>query len=69
MKAIIKNKEGYEIECKVTRDKNKLTLEFNNEHNVVPYPVIKNCGFQLELKPDDEEIYCGSCDTCLSPIC
>lgn len=69
MKAIVKNNEGQEIECKITRDKNKLLLEFENEQNIVPWTVIKNSEFKVTLEPTEDEISCGSCDHCLTPIC
>jgi hypothetical protein len=64
---IITETNTYEAE--ITRDHNKLIITFNNEHNVVPYPVISKCKFDVIIKPTEEEIGCGSCNTCLTPLC
>jgi hypothetical protein len=69
MKAIVTTIKGYEVECNVKRDRNKLILEFDNIHNVVPYPILGVGDFNVNLKPTEKEIGCGDCNTCMTPIC
>lgn len=70
MKAIVKNNNGFEDECSITKDGNKLIIEFTNKHDIVPYPLIRYAEFTVEVKPIEEEIgCCNDCNKCLTPIC
>jgi len=51
----------------LSRDKNILSLEF--EGDVVPYPVLSKKSFTIRLEIPEEEVGCGECDTCITPIC
>jgi hypothetical protein len=77
MKAILKvnatrmtdgEKEIREYEVNISKDKNKLILEYPNQ-KYFPWDTLSACEFQVNIKPTEDEIYCGDCDTCLTPIC
>ena len=78
MRAVVKLNGAsatYEAKCEVTRDGNKLIIEFDKvfgHTDIVPYPVIDHLGkdgVTFQFVKDDKEPECGDCNKCLTPIC
>jgi hypothetical protein len=72
MKAIITLKDNTKYECQVKKDMNELTLIFlqdSSKSKCVPWSILKTGKFNVDFQPTEEEIGCGDCDTCLTPIC
>lgn len=69
MKAEITLSDGKKYNCQITKDNNKLILNFEKT-KLVPYGLLAKGQFNINIQLTDPEINCtGCCDTCLTPIC
>lgn len=67
MKAIIaSNNKEYEVE--VSKESNKLIIEYPYA-KYFPWDILRTDNFNIEFKPTEEEIGCGCCKDCMTPIC
>jgi hypothetical protein len=69
MKATITLENGKTYDTEISKDLNHLIIKFNNSE-FVPFQVIRQGKFGLQIKPTEEEIGCCSdCNVCMTPIC
>lgn len=69
MKAVITLVDGKKYKCQISKNNNKLNLNFENIQ-FVPWSILTQGEFSVSIEPTEKEITCTSCcDTCLTPIC
>jgi hypothetical protein len=51
----------------IAHDGKQVILTFPSEQAALNH--IKTCSFRVKLLPEEEDIGCGDCNTCLTPIC
>ena len=68
MKTKIVLNSGEEYECEISKNMNELTLTFN-DGKYVPWKILRMGNFTVDIQAKEEEIGCGKCETCLTPIC
>ena len=68
MKAKIVLKSGEEYDCEISKNMNELKLTFSNEE-YVPWEILRTGNFITDIQVKEDNIGCGECSTCLTPIC
>ena len=53
--------------AKIEHDKESLILTFGNPDEI--WTPLRTGEFSVHLIVEDDDIGCGKCDTCLTPIC
>jgi len=68
MKSKIVLENGNEYECEISKTLNKLKLVFDDS-KYVPWEILRNGSFTVNIQAEEDDIGCGKCETCLTPIC